>query len=195
MTPEDFRAIDFRIWPRALPRCRSPRGLQASCTRKSWRRSCGDRMSESPSSASITFITSAPCVPITQTRTYRRRSPPTSACDTNVSDPLTLYSEQRHKGENATLAIIVHPHRNRHVFDRGHYNEGPDDKRQRAERGARRRCFAGERKHRERRPSDVLAANLAGEDPILASKRILKLLWSFSLPELPGIPACRRGDG
>jgi hypothetical protein len=35
------------------------------------------------------------CVPITQTRTYWRRSPPTSACDTNVSDPLNWARDRR----------------------------------------------------------------------------------------------------
>jgi hypothetical protein len=59
--------------------------------------------------------------------------------------PFALDAEQRHEGQDAALAVVVDAHRDRHVFDRGDHDEGPDDERQRPERDARVGPLAGQR--------------------------------------------------
>ena len=46
---------------------------------------------------------------------------------------LTLHAKQRHQRDDAAFAVIVDAHRNGHVFDRRHHDQGPDDERQHAE--------------------------------------------------------------
>ena len=55
---------------------------------------------------------------------------------------LLLDAEQRHQGQNATLAVIVDAHREQHVFDGRDDEQRPQHQRQRTEHGGRVRRLA-----------------------------------------------------
>ena len=61
---------------------------------------------------------------------------------------LSLHAKQRHQREDAALAVIVDAHRDGHVFDRRHHDQGPDHERQHAERDRRVGSAAGEAQDR-----------------------------------------------
>jgi hypothetical protein len=46
---------------------------------------------------------------------------------------LALHPEQRHERQDAALTVIVDAHRDGHIFDRCHHDQGPDHKREHAE--------------------------------------------------------------
>jgi hypothetical protein len=60
----------------------------------------------------------------------------------------SLDAEERHKGENAALPVVVDTHGDRHVIDGRHHDQCPDDERERSQRRACGRILAGEREHR-----------------------------------------------
>ena len=61
---------------------------------------------------------------------------------------LPLNPEERHQGEDAALTVIVHAHGDRDVFDARHQDQGPQDQRERTQRGALGRSIARQREHR-----------------------------------------------
>jgi hypothetical protein len=61
---------------------------------------------------------------------------------------MALYPEQRHERQDAALTVIVDAHRDRHIFDRRHHDQGPDHKREHAEGDRRIRSAAGKTQDR-----------------------------------------------
>ena len=80
----------------------------------------------SPSSAESTEIAGviAP-VAVDQRRTEKAERD-------NDGAMLTLHAKQRHESKDAALAVIVDAHRDGHVLDRRHDDQGPDHKREHA---------------------------------------------------------------
>ena len=77
---------------------------------------------------------------------------------------MALHPEQRHKRQDAALAVIVDAHRDGHIFDRRHQDQGPDHEREHAERDRGVGSAAGKTQNRLERV-EWARPDVAEDDP------------------------------